>query len=111
MRRTLVSYAAGVFAVILVVHFLPCAARAQDAAKVYKARCELCHAADGSGNSPSGKALKAKDLHSDEVQKMSDAELADAIAKGKGKMPAFGSKLSPETIKSLVAYIRQMAKK
>jgi mono/diheme cytochrome c family protein len=112
MRRTSVSYAPAVFAVILVAHFLPCSARAQDdAAKVYKARCELCHAADGSGNSPTGKSLKAKDLRSDEVQKMSDAELADAIAKGKSKMPAFGSKLSPDTIKSLVVYIRQMAKK
>ncbi len=49
---------------------------------------------------------------SDEVQKLSDADLADAIAKGKGrKMPAFGSKLSSDTIKSLVAYIREITKK
>ncbi len=96
----------------LVILSAPGSARAQDdAAKVYKARCELCHSADGSGNSPIGKSLKAKDLRSDEVQKMSDAELAEIIAKGKGKMPAFGSKLPPATIQSLVAYIRQMAKK
>lgn len=86
-------------------------ARAQgDAVAVFKKNCVLCHAADGSGNSPSGKALKAKDLRSPEVQKQSDSELTDVITKGRGKMPAFGAKLPPETIQSLVTYIRQMAK-
>lgn len=112
MRRLFLSCTPAAFVAAFIVLIVPSAARAQDdPAKVYKARCELCHAADGSGNSPTGKSLKAKDLRSDEVQKLSDADLADAIAKGKGKMPAFGSKLSSDTIKSLVAYIRQMAKK
>lgn len=83
----------------------------EDAVGVFKKNCVLCHAADGSGNSPSGKALKAKDLRSAEVQKQTDAELTDVISKGRGKMPAFAGKLSSETIKSLVAYIRQIAKK
>src|SRR5205814_7582352 len=52
----------------------PCYLRAEgDAAKLYKANCAVCHAADGSGNTSSGKALKAKDLRSDEVQKISYA--------------------------------------
>ena len=82
-----------------------------DSAQLYKTNCLVCHAADGSGNSPSGKALKAKDLRSDEVQKKSDAELADGIAKGQGKMPPFGKKLKPEQIQQLVSYVRQLAKK
>lgn len=82
-----------------------------DAVAVFKKNCALCHAQDGSGNSPSGKALKAKDLRSAEVQKETDAQLTDVITNGRGKMPAFVAKLSPETIKSLVAYIRQIAKK
>lgn len=87
-------------------------ARAQsDIAKIYKTNCALCHAADGSGNTSSGKALKAKDLASSEVQQKSDAELTDIIVKGKGKMPAFGAKLKPEDIKQLVVYIRAMPKK
>jgi mono/diheme cytochrome c family protein len=86
--------------------------RAQsDIAKVYKPNCVLCHATDGSGNSPSGKALGAKDLASSEVQKKSDAELTEAITKGKGKMPAFAAKLKPEDIKQLVAFIRALPKK
>jgi mono/diheme cytochrome c family protein len=90
----------------------PTGLRAQsDAAKTFKTNCTLCHGEDGSGNTPTGKALKARDLRSDEVQKKSDAELDSVITKGHEKMPAFGSKLSPDVIKSLVAYIRQLPKK
>lgn len=91
---------------------VPTGALAQsDILKVYKTNCVLCHAADGSGNTSSGKALKAKDLASSEVQQKSDAEVTDIIIKGKGKMPAFGAKLKPEDIKQLVAFIRAMPKK
>jgi cytochrome c6 len=113
MRRIFASCAPSAFVAILAaLTTLPGSARAQDdAAKTFKANCVLCHSADGSGNSPTGKTLKAKDLRSDEVQKKSDAELTETITKGKGKMPAFGSKFSPDMIKSLVGYIRAMAKK
>ncbi len=79
--------------------------------KDFKANCVLCHSPDGSGTSPSGKALKAKDLKSAEVQNMTDADLTAAISNGKGKMPAFGKKLSPDAIKGLVEYVRSFAKK
>ena len=55
--------------------------------------------------------MKAKDLKSDDVQKQTDDQLTEVISKGRGKMPAFGSKFSADQIKSLVAYIRQLAKK
>ena len=91
---------------------LPNYVRAEgDSAQLYKANCLVCHAADGSGNSSSGKALKAKDLRSDEVQKKSDVELAEGISKGQGKMPPFGKKLKAEQIQQLVSYVRQLAKK
>lgn len=90
---------------------LPGLLRAQnDVEKIYKTNCVLCHAADGSGSSPSGKALGAKDLRSDMVQKKTDAEIAELITQGKGKMPAFGKKLKPEDITKLVAYIRALPK-
>ena len=94
---------------LLTLSTLSSIARA-DADKVFKTNCVLCHSADGSGDSPTGKALKAKDLRSDEVQKKSDDELSTIIAKGNGKMPAFGSKLSPDVVKSLVAYVRSLKK-
>ena len=82
-----------------------------DAASSFKSKCVLCHAADGSGNSPSGRALKAKDLRSEETQKKPDAELAAVITNGRNKMPAFGQELKPEQIQQLVGYIHQLAKK
>lgn len=72
--------------------------------------CATCHAADGSGNTPAGKALKARDLRSPEVQKQSDEELAGAIANGRGKMPAFKGSMSAEQIREVVAYLRALAK-
>lgn len=112
MRKMFLRLAPAVFLISLTILALPDPARAQgDAAKLYKTHCVLCHAADGSGSSPSGKALKAKDLRSDEIQKKSDAELAELIAQGKGKMPAFGQKLKPDDIKQLVAYIRTLPKR
>ena len=79
--------------------------------KIYETRCVLCHAPDGSGSTPTGKALKAQDLRSDVVQKKSDAELTAAITNGKGKMPVFGKKLKPDDIAKLVAFIRALPKK
>jgi mono/diheme cytochrome c family protein len=90
---------------------LPAASRAQDAVKIFNTNCVLCHAADGSGGSPTGKSLKAKDLKSDEVQKVSDADLNAVITNGRNKMPAFGKKLKPEEITALVQYVRSLAKK
>ncbi len=90
---------------------LPATVQAQDdSAKIFKANCVLCHSANGSGDTPAGKALKAKDLRSPEVQKQTDAALTDVISKGKGKMPAFGAKVKPDDMNKLVAYLRELAK-
>jgi len=91
---------------------LPAVAQAQDdSAKTFKANCVLCHSANGSGDTAAGKALKAKDLRSPEVQKETDAALTEIINKGKGKMPAFAAKIKPDDMKKLVAYLRDLAKK
>lgn len=103
-------YAAFLAALVLILTILP--ARADDpGASVYKAKCAACHAADGSGNTPAGKSLKVRDLRSPEIQKMTDAELIAVTTNGKGKMPAYGSKLSADQIKQVVAAIRAMAPK
>jgi mono/diheme cytochrome c family protein len=97
---------------ILTLVCRPCWIAAQsDAAGLFKAKCAMCHAENGSGNSPSGKALKAKDLRSAETQAKSDTELSDVIAKGRNKMPGFGQKLRPDQIQQLTAYVRQLGKK
>src|ERR1700720_2248782 len=91
---------------------VPSAMQAQsDAGTIFKTNCVLCHSADGSGSGPTGKAMHAKDLRSDEVQKQSDAALNEVLTKGRGKMPAFGAKLKPDDVAKLVAYIRTLAAK
>lgn len=82
-----------------------------DAGAVYKAKCAMCHGATGAGDTPMGKKLAVKPLGSPEVQKNSDDKLLQIIAKGSGKMPAFGAKLSEEQMKQLVALVRGFAKK
>ena len=85
--------------------------RAESGADLYKAKCQMCHAADGSGNTPAGKAMKAIPFNSPDVMKESDATLTAVIKKGKGKMPAFAGKLTDAQITDLVAYIHTLQKK
>ena len=73
--------------------------------QAFKTNCAVCHGADGTGTA-TGKALKAPDLHSDAVQKMTDAQIADQISNGKNNMPPFKNTLSKDQIQSLIAYVR-----
>ncbi len=57
-----------------------------------------------------GKKMGLRDLRSPEVQKQSDASLADIIEKGKGKMPSFGDKLTKDDIAAVVKYVRSLKK-
>ena len=93
---------------LLVVGFVALSntsAAAQDAAGTYKAKCAMCHGADGKG----GK-MGTRDFASPEVKAETDAQLTEIITKGKGKMPTYEGKLKDTEIKDLVAYIRGLAK-
>lgn len=81
-----------------------------DAAALYKTNCAICHGPDGAGKTPTGKALKVRDLRSRPVQKMKNKEIAAVIADGKKAMPSFKAKLSQAEIDELVAFIRKLKK-
>ena len=102
-----ISFRMGLLALLTCGLFAASASQAvaQDAAATYKAKCAMCHGADGKG----GK-MGTKDFASPEVKSMTDAQLTDAITKGKGKMPAYEGKLKDTEIKDLVTYIRSLAK-
>ena len=101
-----------VIAVSLVVLFGTVTSLAQSTgADTYKAKCQMCHGADGLGNTPAGKAMNAHPFNSPDVLKESDAELATIIKSGKNKMPAFSGKLTDTQITDVVAYIHTMQKK
>jgi cytochrome c553 len=72
-------------------------------AEVYAtANCASCHGADGALGMSGAKNLA--------VTTLSDAELENVIANGKGAMPVYKGKLKPEQIKALVAHIRTLKK-
>jgi mono/diheme cytochrome c family protein len=76
----------------------------------FKSHCVVCHGADGTGTTTLGKQLKASDLHSAEVQKLSDAELKTIISDGKNNMPAFSGQVTAAEIDDLVKYVRTFKK-
>jgi mono/diheme cytochrome c family protein len=76
----------------------------------YKERCAMCHAVDGSGNTPAGKATKTPSFNSPEILKLSDADFIADTKNGKGKMPAYSGKLTDPQIKDVIAYIRSLQK-
>lgn len=96
---------------LAVVVMLCAPAKADDkSAAVYKQKCAACHGPDGKGDTPAGKSMKVRSFADPEVAKMTDDELAGAIEKGKGKMPAYGKSMKPDEIKAMVTYIRSLAK-
>ncbi len=89
---------------------LPAVAQNSGAA-TYNAKCLMCHAADGSGSTPAGKAMKAPSFLAPDAVKEPTANLIAITTTGKGKMPAYSGKLTDAQIKDVVAYIRTLQKK
>jgi mono/diheme cytochrome c family protein len=81
---------------------------AQTGASLYRAKCASCHGAKGEGRA----AIKNSSLLTAEAKQRTDAEVADAIAKGGKKQSsahAYERKgVSAEQVKLLVAYVREL---
>jgi|SRR5215469_2215733 len=82
------------------------AAFGADAAALWAQNCASCHGKDGSGNTAMGKKLGVKNYTKE--QGFSDAEAANVIKNGRGKMKAYKGKLSDADVKALVAYVRSL---
>ncbi|MGO8717983.1 MAG: c-type cytochrome [Acidobacteriaceae bacterium] len=101
-----------VLATLAFVGLATCTVLAQSSgADVYRSKCAMCHAADGSASSGAGKAMKVPSFLTPESKKMSSAEYEAIVKNGKGRMPAYSGKLSDAQIKDVVAYIRTLQKK
>src|SRR6059058_1605153 len=103
---------AAIFVVLMAVFVIaaPVFAADPDGAALYKSKCAMCHGPDGSGQTPMGKSVKLRDLHSADVQKLTDAELSKVISDSKGKMPPYKNKMSAAEINAVVAYLRPARK-
>jgi cytochrome c6 len=112
MNHQIVRTGSAVLLFAALVFLVTAPMQAQDAGALFKSKCAVCHAPDGSGSGAMGKQLGVTDLRADEVQKQTDAQLNDSITNGKGtKMPAYKGKITDDQIKGLVGYIRSLAKK
>jgi cytochrome c6 len=103
------TLAAMLFAVLILSSHI---SLAQDtAADTFKAKCEICHGADGRGNTQMGKVLGIVPYNAPDVLKLKDADLAAIIKNGKNnKMPSFGAQLTDAQIKDMVKYIHTLQK-
>lgn len=72
----------------------------------YKAKCAMCHGADGKG--AMAKKMGSHDLTDPAVQGMSEADIAKVVSDGKGKMTGFKGKLSDDQIKGVAAYVKTL---
>jgi cytochrome c553 len=82
-------------------------------ADIYKTKCAGCHGVDGKGTT-AGQKMGAPAFSSDQVQKTSDADLADFIENGgpqKKASHAFGNKgISQADAQKLAAYVKTLGK-
>ncbi|MGO9775388.1 MAG: c-type cytochrome [Terracidiphilus sp.] len=98
-------------AVILLAAFIAGPAFAQaPGADIYKAKCAMCHGADGLAATPMGKNMKILSFKAPEMVKASDAQFIASTKNGKNKMPAYNGKLTDAQIKDVVAFIRTLQK-
>lgn len=72
----------------------------------YKAKCAMCHGADGKGQM--AQKMGSKALTDPAVQGMSAADIAKVISDGKGKMTGFKGKLTDAQIQDVAAFVKTL---
>lgn len=77
---------------------------------LFKKKCAICHAADGTGNPKMAKMLKVElAVNTDSVAAMGDDDIAKLLTEGRGKKkPVKG--LSDDDRKNVIAYLRTLKK-
>ena len=85
---------------------------AADVADLFRNNCARCHGAEGRGDTPLGQTHNTPDFTDTEWWHKNSAitgtrSLTTIVRQGKGDMPAFGEKLKPHEISSLVKYVRK----
>lgn len=78
---------------------------------LFDKECATCHGKDGQAKTFKAKFNHARNLTDKAWQTdVTDERLSNSIHNGKGKMPAFGKKLSDAQINSLLEYVRSLKK-
>ena len=96
--------------ILLAISFWGSAFAQVPGADTFKAKCAMCHGADGLATTPTAKNFKVVSFKDPSQVKLTDAELSAATTNGKGKMPAYKDKLTDAQIKDVIGYIRTLQK-
>lgn len=77
---------------------------------LWSVNCASCHGPEGAGDGPGAPPGLTMPNFRDAstLAARTDDDLAESIRRGKNMMPPFGDRLSPEAIRSLVAYVRAL---
>jgi mono/diheme cytochrome c family protein len=76
----------------------------------------MCHGLTGSGDTPVGKKLNARDFHSPDVQSKSTEELIKVVKEGfknngRTVMQGYAGKLTDAEVRDLVIYVRELGRR
>jgi mono/diheme cytochrome c family protein len=84
----------------------PAARAAADGKALYEAKCAMCHGKDGVAK-PMAKG--SANLNDPKYQAATTVDqIVEVTEKGKGKMPAYTGKMTPEEIKAVAEYVKTM---
>lgn len=84
---------------------------AKSANQLYSKNCASCHGRDGRAKTLKAKRNHARNFSDPEWhERVTDERIFNSIMNGKGKMPAYGKKLSEQEIDALVTYVRGLQK-
>lgn len=105
--------AATVTALALAGRALPAQAPPADAAQQYTRMCASCHGATGVPVPAMVRSLGAIPDFTDAraMGAQADSTLVNAITAGKGRMPAYRTRMTPEQTRAMVTYLRTLSRR
>jgi mono/diheme cytochrome c family protein len=104
MKTTKIAILVLTIAVVLFILIPSLSWAGEDGAAIFKAKCAMCHGPDGAGKGA------AKSLVSDEAKKMSDDDISKVVSTNP-KHAAVSKALTPDQVKAVVGYVRDLQKK
>ena len=107
MPRTLAL--ASILAIAGLAYPIVAAAEPGDGAKLYEANCAKCHGADGHGDTPMGKAMKAASLVAPKWAAQDSADAVVSAFRANPKHKSVASKVSDDDLRAIAVHIRALA--
>ena len=92
--------------IVRIASILALVIAASEGKTLYDTKCAQCHGKDGIAK-PAGKG--SRNFNDPTFQSASsDESIAKITAEGKGKMPGYRSRLSPEQIRAVAAHVKTL---